>query len=112
MLCADVVAQPDGSQDVWSDGNGDPVTDPSGWAYLPAHKNGSANVPAGGNEVFMDGSAQWIQAKGKMMFLHSWADPTSSTLRYLYFWQADLGTYWNAKTPFLRVAGVSAGSTF
>jgi prepilin-type N-terminal cleavage/methylation domain-containing protein len=27
---------------------------------LPAHRNGSA-MPKGGNEVFMDGSAQWIQ---------------------------------------------------
>jgi len=112
MLAADVVAQPNGAVDLWYDGNGDPANDPSGWAYLPAHKNGGAYVPAGGNEVFVDGSAQWIQAKAVMLFLHSWADPDGSTQRYLYFWQADLGSYWNPRAGGLRVAGVTQGSQF
>jgi hypothetical protein len=81
-------------------------------AALPAHVNGGALVPAGGNEVFIDGSAQWVQAKGVMLFLHSWADPDGGTERYLYFWQADLGTYWNPRAAGLRVAGTSPGSTF
>ena len=112
MLVADVVAQPNGAVDLWSDGNSDSLTDQSGWAYLPAHQNGGAMVPAGGNEAFMDGSAQWVRAKGVMMFLHSWADPGGSAKRYLYFWQSDLGPYWNPRMGGLRVAGITSGSTF
>jgi prepilin-type N-terminal cleavage/methylation domain-containing protein len=102
MLAADVVAQPNGAVNLWSDGNGDPSTDPSGWAYLPAHVNGGAMVPAGGNEVFIDGSARWIKAQGTMMYLHSWADPSSGTLRYLYFYQDDLGPIFNPLRSFLK----------
>jgi len=70
------------------------------------------NVPAGGNEVFIDGSARWIKASGTMMYLHSWADPSiSPTPRYLYFWQDDLGTYWNAKRGFLIMAGTTSPGT-
>lgn len=108
MLCADLVAQPNGSVDLWFDPSGNP-----GWADLPAHKDGSSkNHPAGGNEVFIDGSAQWIKAQGKMMYLHSWSDPQSGQLRYLYFWQSDLGPTWTPLAPGLRVAGVTSGSEF
>jgi prepilin-type N-terminal cleavage/methylation domain-containing protein len=90
MLAADLVAQPDGVSWAWPN-------DDSGWSSLPAHKDGGANVPAGGNEVFIDGSARWIKAKGKMMFIHSWA--TDGTRR-LYFYQDDLGAL-EPKRPFL-----------
>ena len=56
------------------------------WQYLPAHKNPGSAVPPGGNEVFIDGSARWVKAKGAMMFIHSWA-----ANRELYFFQEDLG---------------------
>jgi prepilin-type N-terminal cleavage/methylation domain-containing protein len=79
MLAADLVAQPDAVTWSWPD-------DASGWSSLPAHRDGAANVPAGGNEVFTDGSARWIKARGIMMFIHSW-----STTRVLYFYQDDLG---------------------
>ena len=84
MLAADLVARPDGVN------RGGSFTDPAlqgpAWANLPAHKGGGARVPAGANEVFIDGSAQWIKAQGKMLFIHSW-----STARELYFYQEDLG---------------------
>jgi prepilin-type N-terminal cleavage/methylation domain-containing protein len=79
MLAADVVARPDGLS--WSF----PRVPGCGWSVLPAHKDGGA-LPAGGNEVFIDGSARWIKAKGNMKFIHSW-NPT----RELYFFQEDLG---------------------
>jgi len=107
MLCADVVANPDGTKPtLWSDGwSGDPTLDPSGWAYLPEHKNGSSGIPAGGNEVFIDGSAKWVKAS-VMMYLHSWADPSSGSLRYLYFWQDDLGPFFNPLAGSIRTTGL------
>jgi prepilin-type N-terminal cleavage/methylation domain-containing protein len=77
MLAADLVAQPDNVSWSWPD-------DGSGWSSLPAHSDGP-NYPAGGNEVFIDGSARWIKAT-TMLFIHSW-----SADRPLYFYQQDLG---------------------
>lgn len=31
------------------------------WVDTPPHKEGNGNIPAGGNEVFADGSAKWCQ---------------------------------------------------
>lgn len=82
MLAADLVAQPNGGG-VWNDPTALPGT---GWSSLPAHKNPSSPVPPGGNQVFIDGSARWIKAKGNMLFIHSW-----NAARELYFFQDDLG---------------------
>jgi prepilin-type N-terminal cleavage/methylation domain-containing protein len=81
MLAADLVAQPNGLGTSWSF----PETPGSGWSSLPARPAASGALPAGGNEVFIDGSARWIKAK-TMLFIHSW-----STGRPLYFYQEDLG---------------------
>ena len=81
MLAADLVAQPNGIGSGWSF----PLTPGNGWSSLPAHKGSSGALPAGGNEVFIDGSARWIKAN-TMLFIHSW-----STGRPLYFYQEDLG---------------------
>ena len=80
MIAADFVCKFGG---LWSDNANQPP--PSGFSNLPAHKDKSG-LPAGGNEVFSDGSAQWISAK-KMYFIHSW-----NNTREIYFWQDDLGT--------------------
>jgi prepilin-type N-terminal cleavage/methylation domain-containing protein len=98
MLAADVVAQPNGGP-LWYD---PAATGASGWTDLPAHNDGSLH-PAGANEVFIDGSVQWIKTRNIMLFLHSWADPSSPNRR-LYFYQQDLGPYWEAKRDFLVVA--------
>jgi prepilin-type N-terminal cleavage/methylation domain-containing protein len=81
MLANDFVVKFDGK---WSDNPNNPP--PSGFSNLPAHKDKSG-LPAGGNEVFADGSAQWIKAR-QMFFIHSWSPGT----REIYFWQDDLGT--------------------
>jgi prepilin-type N-terminal cleavage/methylation domain-containing protein len=94
MLAADLVAQPQGS--LWYYPGTDSPGNQSGWSYLPAHKD-SGMFPAGGNEVFIDGSARWIKTKGIMMYLHSWGDPTDPAPRNLYFWQDDLGPIFTQK---------------
>jgi len=58
----------------------------SGDANLPAHKSGGG-LPAGGNEIFADGSARWVKA-GDMRMIHSY---TGAYTRYIYFMQDDLG---------------------
>jgi len=49
---------------------------------LPAHRNGSS-MPKGGNEVFVDGSAQWIQISD-MRFFTTWRNDGS---RDCFFYQ-------------------------
>jgi prepilin-type N-terminal cleavage/methylation domain-containing protein len=51
---------------------------------MPPHR-GKGKVPLGGNQVFVDGSAQWIKAK-LMSFFHSW-DGSESSNREGYFYQ-------------------------
>ena len=83
MLAADLVIRFDnGSGMVWGDPS---ILPPSGFLNLPAHKARSG-LPAGGNELFIDGSARWIKAR-QMLFIHSW----SPANRELYFYQEDLG---------------------
>jgi prepilin-type N-terminal cleavage/methylation domain-containing protein len=83
MLAADVVvnlATP--PTYMWGD-----ATQPanSGWTGLPAHKAGG--LPAGGNEVFADGSVSWTDARD-MYNVYS----ANNSTRNLYFWQSNWGT--------------------
>ena len=64
-LAADAVLKIDGE---W--GGGQDSSFPL-FNNIPPHPKGAANVPAGGNEVFMDGSARWIKF-AQMYFLHGW----------------------------------------
>jgi hypothetical protein len=102
MLAADVVAQPDGTH--WNLPGTDTPGNASGWSYLPAHTDGRSKFPAGGNEVFIDGSARWIKTKGIMIYFHSWADFGSGTPRNLYFYEDDLDPYWSARSSHFIVA--------
>ena len=52
---------------------------------MPPHK-AAAGIPAGGNAVYMDGSARWAKFE-KMLFLHSWSTAGD---RDAYFFQEDL----------------------
>jgi prepilin-type N-terminal cleavage/methylation domain-containing protein len=106
MLCADLVAEPNGLNNTWWDPAGNPS-----WADLPAHRDtGSKNHPAGANEVFIDGSARWITSKnGNLVFYHSWG----GIQRALFFYQEDLDSYWSQRIQLAGiVAGVSPGALF
>jgi hypothetical protein len=62
-------------------------TDPnSGDGHLPAHRD-AGGLPAGGNEVFADGSARWVKARD-MRLIHSYS---GAYTREVYFMQDDLG---------------------
>jgi prepilin-type N-terminal cleavage/methylation domain-containing protein len=56
----------------------------SGWTTLPAHRKGSS--PAGGHEVFADGSVSWIRAQMMRNFY-------TGNGRNFYFYQEDLGKF-------------------
>jgi prepilin-type N-terminal cleavage/methylation domain-containing protein len=79
MLASDLVLSVGANQ--WSDPTATALSD--GTTTLPAHKKGQN--PAGGNELFADGSVSWIKA-GNMYNLYS---PTAD--RNFYFYQDDLG---------------------
>jgi prepilin-type N-terminal cleavage/methylation domain-containing protein len=75
MIAADLVVQLNNA--AWSDPTATPY---SGTYALPAHKNG--NLPAGGNEVFVDGSADWYNAS-VMLNLYN-ANGASTYAFYFY----------------------------
>lgn len=113
VLCADLVAQPDGIN--WSLPAANTVANGSGWSFLPAHQGfgGGGVYPAGGNELFIDGSVQWCKT-GKSSTTawrayHSWADPSTGggALRTLYIYQQDVGP-WAPFLPVLDIAGVTS----
>ena len=54
----------------------------SGWTTLPVHRKG--NAPAGGNELFVDGSGSWINASQMRNYYNGGG-------RYFFFYQSDLG---------------------
>ena len=82
MLAADTVAKIDyGSGLTWLS----PPGTTGSLGNLPAHKK-NGNLPAGGNEVFADGSARWIKSKD-MTFLTTWFPGKYE----FYFYQEDLG---------------------
>jgi prepilin-type N-terminal cleavage/methylation domain-containing protein len=80
MLAADMVMKYDGT---W--GTGAAIAGLPGFSYLPPHRRRDG-LPAGGNEVFIDGSARWVKASD-MRYIHGWNGGT----RQCYFYQDDLG---------------------
>lgn len=53
------------------------------YANIPPHKGARGKLPAGGNQLYIDGSGEWIRAQ-RMHGLHTWGDPAS---RLGYFYQ-------------------------
>jgi prepilin-type N-terminal cleavage/methylation domain-containing protein len=76
VLAADAVVE---TENGW--GQPDP-THLGVYENLPPHRNAYSSFPAGGNEVFIDGSARWIKAD-QMRFLTTW----DTANRKCYFYQ-------------------------
>lgn len=114
-LAADLLAQP--LPGLWNYPGTDNDTTPSGWSYLPAHR-GSGMFPIGGNEVFIDGHAEWLKtghtSSTPWRDYHTWGDPTSGgTPRLLFIYQDDVGPYWGPRVGALEIAGVTtAGASW
>ncbi|HEY1717037.1 MAG TPA: prepilin-type N-terminal cleavage/methylation domain-containing protein [Verrucomicrobiae bacterium] len=86
MLAADLVIKLNAygtEPSVWTDPTAAANT---GTYALPAHKRGT--IPAGGNEVFADGSASWIKAENMYNFYTA-----NGGTRNFYFNQEDVGSY-------------------
>ena len=94
MLAADLVVYRNTGEG-WSSS---PTADapPSGFSNIPAHKTKSG-LPAGGNEVFIDGSGRWVKA-AEMRYIHSWS-PGS---RELYFYQDNLDQVFGTRSANLK----------
>ena len=60
-----------------------PQNNPQCYVDLPQHHNGTSPSPAGGNEVFCDGSAQWYKL-ATMRLLTTWETGGD---RQCYFYQ-------------------------
>jgi hypothetical protein len=75
-----VVAKIDGG---WGNIPTNPQDEPSLYVSLPGHRKGNADFPAGGNEVFCDGSVQWCKAED-MRYLTTFRTDDN---RIFYFYQ-------------------------
>jgi hypothetical protein len=109
-LCADLLTQPGGdTSPLWYLPN---VVAGNGWADLPTHKSPSGAYPPGGNEVFIDGHAEWLKtgrdSSTPWRNYHMWGDPSAGgATRWLYIYQNDVGPYWGPRVGALYIAGVT-----
>ena len=95
-LAADVVFY-NGTAGGWNIDTNKNGAEPELYANLPSHRLGGAATPAGGNEVFCDGSAQWCKLQD-MRFLTTWQlDGT----RQFYFYQ-DSSDFVDCSAGYLR----------
>jgi prepilin-type N-terminal cleavage/methylation domain-containing protein len=62
------------------------ATYPALYANMPPHRGKGSARPAGGNELFCDGSAQWYKID-QMYFLHTWTSSTGAGGKQCYFYQ-------------------------
>jgi hypothetical protein len=69
------------------------------WGDVPPHRTGNNNVPAGGNEAFMDGSVEWIKFQSMFCF-HQYTG--SGGIPRLWFWYQDSSDFMSAPTS-LRI---------
>ena len=53
------------------------------YANIPPHKGARGSLPEGGNQLYIDGSGEWVKAQ-RMYFLHTWAGDWN---RRGYFYQ-------------------------
>ncbi|MDR3460232.1 MAG: prepilin-type N-terminal cleavage/methylation domain-containing protein [Verrucomicrobiae bacterium] len=79
-IAADVIGKIDGG---WGNVPTDPMYEPSLYVSLPTHLRGSSKFPAGGDEVFCDGSASWCNIQDMRYLTTFRTDDT----RLFYFYQ-------------------------
>ncbi len=90
VLAADAVMKIDNQ---WGNGRDSAFKD------MPQHRNGaSGRIPAGGNQLYADGSASWMRFD-RMLFIHSW---DAGGTRDAYFYQDDLGDPLSAQRAKLK----------
>lgn len=70
------------------------------YANIPPHKGARGKLPAGGNQLYIDGSGEWIRAQ-RMHGLHTWGDP-ASRLGYFYQNPVDFPAALVARLPSLK----------
>ena len=87
-LAADAVMKIDGE---WGGGRD------SAFKNMPPHR-GNAGLPDGGNQLYLDGSVNWVSF-GNMYFLHSW---NAGGARNAYFFQEDVGPQLEGRLDELR----------
>ena len=56
------------------------------YANMPPHKGMRGKLPADGNQLYIDGSGEWVRAE-RMYGMQTWGDPAS---RLGYFYQNDV----------------------
>lgn len=78
VLAADTTAKIDHQ---WGGGRS------TAYADMPSHKLNNSLLPAGSNQVYADGSVEWIEFLDQY-YLHAWGGPK----RAFYFYQKDLGS--------------------
>jgi type II secretory pathway pseudopilin PulG len=71
----------------WGDGGLTVPRDVQLFKATPQHRAGSSQLPAGGNQVFADGSGRWIKFQ-QMYYVTSWNGATGP--RWGFFYQEDL----------------------
>lgn len=73
------------------------------WDDTPPHRSFRSKSPAGGNEVFMDGSARWVKYRS-LYFLHQYQGFTGVRQFFWYQDPADFPTNLNSVLSILSVA--------
>jgi len=68
------------------------------WAFgTPAHRR-ERNLPAGQNQMYLDGSVEWVDAK-ELVYIHSWFPAVNIPM---YFRQTDLNGWTPPDSQYLR----------
>ena len=70
------------------------------YANIPPHKNMRGTLPAGGSQLYIDGSVEWVKAQ-RMYGLTCWGDP-GSRLGYFYQDSSDFPAGLLAQLPGLK----------
>lgn len=81
-MAADTACKIDGN---WGGGRN------TAYQGMPSHGTGEGNPPAGGNQLYVDLSVQWVEFE-KLTYNSSWA-AQGSTNRLMYWHQEDLGDF-------------------